>query len=103
MNTLPEEIICHILNNLKNTVDVINFSLSCRKYRKFVLQNKDIFDCVSTFNNKFDDEIDKLNIIGKLRIINPKNLINIENIIDKVVQLNSNNWTNLDILVKVKN
>jgi len=52
----------------KNTIDVINFSMSNKFYRNLILQNKQIFNCISKFNNKYINEIDKLNIIGKLKV-----------------------------------
>ena len=78
MNNLPEEIILHILNNLKNTIDVINFSLSNKFYRNLVLKNKESFNCIIKLNDKFINELDKLIIIGKIKLeIKYKNIINV--------------------------
>jgi len=53
MNILPEEIILHILNNLNYTIDVINFSLTCKYYRNIIIKNKEEFRCTTTFNKIF--------------------------------------------------
>ena len=96
MNNLPDEIICYILNYLLNTVDVINFSVTNKYNRKIVLQNKDMFNCVCTINKKFIDQIDQLDIIGKIKIKDDNELY-LKNLnITNICMLSNNNELNLN-------
>ena len=70
MDCLPEEIIVCILSNLNETKDVLNFSITQKRYYSIVKNNKDVFSCIPTLSDEVLNEIDEFlsNVFGRVNI-----------------------------------